>query len=83
MSDSPPSSYYDPPADSPYEINDERAPIKDSVCDRCDEVAFRTVEIRDMRIRYGCGGSWHDLCEHHYESALEDYIKDIENYRED
>lgn len=72
----PPPSYYDPP-DCPYEINDERMPVRGAVCERCKESAVRSVEMRDMRVRYGCGGTWHDLCEDHHATALEDYVKDL------
>lgn len=80
MSDgNPPSSWFDPPDDCPYEINSERIPNRYAVCERCGDPSFRNVEVRDMRIRYGVG-TWIEVCERHYESVIEDFVKDIKNY---
>lgn len=75
----PPSSYYDPPDDCPYEINDERVPSKNAICERCKEPSYRNVEVRDTRVRYGIG-TWQEVCEQHYGTVLEDYVRDIRDY---
>lgn len=77
MSDSPPSSWYDPPEPRwDFEINTEKPADAGVTCERygCDEEAAMSVQVRDMKVPYH-GGWWVDVCKNHYESVLDDEIE--------
>jgi hypothetical protein len=82
MSDgNPPSSWYDPP-EPKYELEIKREELAgaDETCDKCEEVAYMTVEVGDVRYS---GGSPVTVCKGHYETIIKDTIEEIENYEPD
>lgn len=83
MSDSPPSSWYDPPEPRhDFEIKKERPADPGEMCERdnCYEEAAMTVEVGDVRYH---GGSPVTVCKGHYETVIEDEIEAAENYEPD
>ena len=77
MSDSPPSSWYDPPEPRyDFEVNQSKPADAGTPCERyeCDEEAAESVEIRDLKVPYG-GGWWVDVCKGHADSVIDDEIE--------
>lgn len=86
MSDgNPPDSWYDPPEPKfDFEIKSEEKPGPLDVCERngCEEEAYMTVGIGDVRDRM-TDGHIITVCKNHYDSVIEDEIKEAEDYEPD
>jgi len=82
MSDSPPSSWYDPP-EPKHDLEIKREQRNNGgICDRdkCVGEIYMDVEIGDTKYP---NGTFIQVCKQHYDSLFEDTIDEIESYQPD